>query len=58
MPIFTSRELVLLANLKRDWGRLYRRELARLLLDEDDVSESHQARRKTLEDFLCLDFQS
>lgn len=57
MSIFTSRELVLLANLKRDWGRLYRRELARLLLDEDDVSESHQAGSKTPEDFLCFDFR-
>jgi hypothetical protein len=57
MLIFTSRELVLLASLKRDWGRLYRQELARLLLDRNDICESHQARRKTPEDFLCFDFQ-
>jgi hypothetical protein len=57
MAIFTSRELAFLAALRRDWGRLYQQEFARLLQDEDDVSECHQARRKTQENFLCFDFQ-
>jgi len=57
MAILTGYELAFLASLTRDWGRLYRQELARLLPDEDDISEPHQARRRTQEDFLCFEFQ-
>ena len=34
MVIFTDRELELLVTLRDDWERLYRNELARLLMEE------------------------
>lgn len=40
MSIFTSRELAFLSSLRRDWLRLYRNELARLLQENGSQQPS------------------
>ena len=43
MSIFTGRELEFLASLRTSWKRLYWNELARLLKEDDDPGERHEA---------------
>jgi hypothetical protein len=57
MTIFTSRELAFLASPRREWRRLYRNEVARLLRNEDDFNESRQPTLQAAGDFQCADFQ-
>jgi hypothetical protein len=54
MSIFTGHQLEFLANLKTDWGRLYRSELARLLKGEHDSTTYDNSHPKLLEEFSCF----
>jgi hypothetical protein len=44
MSIFTGRELEFLASLKTSWRRLYWNELARLLKEDANACDRHEAR--------------
>ena len=43
MSIFTGRELEFLASLRTSWKRLYWNELARLLKEDDNACDRHEA---------------
>jgi hypothetical protein len=54
MAIFTSRELLFLSSLRRDWQGLYQQELARLRRDDDATIDSQQPLPQPAKGFSML----